>query len=92
MLSCFLNSSMMSSFSHSWSDKQKLATPRPTHWDVSAHRGAETGLDDSRGHAVDPDVALSQLGGQNPGQTQQGGLAHAVGAKSLQKYTRQILT
>lgn len=56
----------------------------------SAHHGAEAGLDESGGHAVDPDVARSQLGGQNLGQAQQGGLAHAVGAKSLQKYTRLI--
>lgn len=54
--------------------------------DVPAHRGAEAGLDDPRGHAVHPNVALGQLRGQNLSQAQQGRLAHAVGAESLQKY------
>lgn len=52
---------------------------------VRPHRSAEAGLDDSRGHAVHSYVALSQLGGQRPGQTQQGGLTDAVGTQSLQE-------
>lgn len=55
--------------------------------DISAHCSAELGLYESRGYPVDPYVTLSQLSGQNLGQTQQGGLAHTVGAESLQKYT-----
>lgn len=51
------------------------------------HRLAEAGLDDSGGHAVHSDVALSQLGGQCPGQTQQRRLAHAVGTQRLQRHS-----
>ena len=49
------------------------------------HRLAEAGLDDSGGHAVHSDVAVSQLGGQRSGQTQQRRLAHAVGTQRLQR-------
>lgn len=42
------------------------------------HRIAEAGLDDSGGHTVHSYVALSQLGSQRPGQTQQCCLTHTV--------------
>lgn len=43
------------------------------------------GFDDAGGHAVHPDVALRQLGGQRAGQTHQGRLTHAVRTQALQK-------
>lgn len=43
------------------------------------------GFDDAGGHAVHPDVALRQLGGQRAGQTHQGRLTHAVCTQALQK-------
>lgn len=49
----------------------------------SPHRSAEAGLDDSRGHTVHPYVAVSQVGGQGPGETQQRRLTHTVRTEAL---------
>lgn len=83
MHSCFLNSSTMPSFCHSWNKRvyyKKYNTNKRKHdWnatkttflakDSSAcpHRRAEAGLDYSRGHTVHSYVTLSQLRGQSPG-------------------------
>ena len=53
-------------------------------WDVDhTHHATKLSLDNTRGHTVDPDVALSQLRGQGPRQAQQRSLTHAVGTQGL---------
>lgn len=48
---------------------------------------AEARLDDSGGHTVDSDVAVSQFRGQRSGQAQECRLTHAVGTQGLQMRT-----
>lgn len=48
---------------------------------------AEARLDDSGGHTVDSDVAVSQFRGQRSGQAQECCLTHAVGTQGLQMQT-----
>lgn len=47
------------------------------------YRSTEACLDNSRGHAVDSDVAVSQFWGQCSGQAEEGCLTHTIGTQRL---------